>query len=123
MKICVLGGGVIGLSTALCIKSNQPDQEVTIITEKTTPYTTGDGAAGLWKPFLTHNDPRLRKWLEDTWNFAESSWKSGEAGVMGIYPEHALMFNEPTDPNDDMFYGLRTMTRREINQCTSIPNM
>ena len=52
MKVCILGAGVIGLSTALNIKQQRPDIEVAIYTETTTPNTTGDGAAGLWMPYL-----------------------------------------------------------------------
>ena len=52
MKVCVLGAGVIGLSTALHIKQQRPDIELTIFSDVTTPHTTGDGAAGLWRPHM-----------------------------------------------------------------------
>ena len=60
MKICIVGGGIIGLSTALYLKKfakNRRDYEVTIVTEKTTPETTADGAAGIWGIYLLRGTP------------------------------------------------------------------
>ena len=52
MKVCIIGGGVIGLSTGLRIKQCHPSDQVTVVTEKTTPNTTADGAAGLIEVYL-----------------------------------------------------------------------
>ena len=60
MRVCVLGGGVVGISSALYIKTHWPEDHVTIVTEKTTPFTTGDGSAGLVKPFFLGGDPRAK---------------------------------------------------------------
>lgn len=60
MKVAVVGAGVIGLTSALAIVENFPnDYEVTIFAEKFTPETTGDGSAGLWFPYcLEDTDPK-----------------------------------------------------------------
>ena len=60
MKVCVLGGGVVGISAALCLKKRWPEDAVTIVTDKTTPFTTGDGSAGLFKPFFLGGDLRAK---------------------------------------------------------------
>ena len=57
MKICVVGGGIIGLSTALYLKRNDKNLDITIITEKLTPETTADGAAGIWGIYLLKGTP------------------------------------------------------------------
>ena len=55
MKVVIVGGGIIGLSTGLyLLRHPLPDLklDVTIVTEKLTPDTTADGAAGIWGPYL-----------------------------------------------------------------------
>ena len=56
-SVVVIGGGIIGLSTALCILERDPTVKVTIIADKLTPHTTSDGAAGLIMPFVLGNTP------------------------------------------------------------------
>ena len=56
-RICVLGAGVIGLSTAVNIQQDVLGSEVTIIADKFSPNTTGDGAAGFWQPYLMKDTP------------------------------------------------------------------
>ncbi|MEQ2172647.1 hypothetical protein GOODEAATRI_023262, partial [Goodea atripinnis] len=43
----VVGAGVVGLSTAVCIAENLPLCSVTLLSEKFSPNTTSDGAAGI----------------------------------------------------------------------------
>ncbi len=52
VKVCVVGAGVIGLSTAVCIVEQMPDVEVTIIADRFSPDTTADGANAIWYPSL-----------------------------------------------------------------------
>lgn len=56
MRVAVIGAGVIGLSTALCIhdRFHAADQhlEIEVYADRFTPHTTSDGAAGLWQPYL-----------------------------------------------------------------------
>jgi len=52
MNICIIGGGIIGTSSAVRLKRAFPDSKITLISEAWSPNTTGDGAAGLWLPFL-----------------------------------------------------------------------
>ncbi|XP_004874039.1 D-aspartate oxidase isoform X4 [Heterocephalus glaber] len=50
VRIAVVGAGVIGLSTAVCISQLVPRCSITIISDKFTPDTTSDVAAGILIP-------------------------------------------------------------------------
>lgn len=51
-RVCVLGAGVIGLSSAVCVQDMLPDVAVTVVADTFTPNTLSDGSAGFWMPFL-----------------------------------------------------------------------
>lgn len=57
MRVAVIGAGVIGLSTALCVHEQYhclvPSLEVEVYADCYTPHTTSDGAAGLWQPYVS----------------------------------------------------------------------
>lgn len=55
-KICVVGAGVIGLSSAVRIQNTLPDVDITIIADTFSPNTTSDGSAGFWEPHLVNPD-------------------------------------------------------------------
>lgn len=48
-KVAVIGAGVMGLGTAYALKLADEQLDVTIFAEKFSPYTTSDGAAGVFK--------------------------------------------------------------------------
>ena len=53
----VVGAGIIGLPTAVNILEKVGNTDVMIVSEDFSPNTTGDGAAGVWEPYLTGNTP------------------------------------------------------------------
>ena len=57
MRVVVIGAGVIGLSTALCIHERYRSVlqllDVMVYADRFTPLTTTDVAAGLWQPYLS----------------------------------------------------------------------
>lgn len=57
VKIAVVGAGIIGLSSAICIQRGCPGAEITLITEKLSPFITSDIAAGVWLPYLLGDTP------------------------------------------------------------------
>ena len=61
MRVGVIGGGIIGVTTALCLKESDADADVTVITDKTSPETTGDGAAGIWGLYLVQATPEQKR--------------------------------------------------------------
>ena len=99
MKVYVVGGGIIGLSTALCLKQNDKSLDVTILTDKLTPETTADGAAGIWGIYLLKDTPidQQRQWAKETHDLIESLWKTEAGGRMGITLVSSTRLNH--DPN------------------------
>ena len=58
MRLAIVGGGIIGLTTGLYLKRFGPrDLDIKIVTRETTPDTTADGAAGIWGPYLLDETP------------------------------------------------------------------
>ena len=55
-KICVLGAGIVGLTSAVCIQDAVPGADLTLVSEAFSPHTTSDGSAGFWLPFLVNQD-------------------------------------------------------------------
>ena len=56
-SVAVIGAGIIGLSSAVCILERNPSIKLTLIADKFCPDTTSDGAAGLIMPFNMGNTP------------------------------------------------------------------
>lgn len=52
-----MGAGIIGLGAAVAIQQLPDAPKVTLFSEKFSPDTTGDGAAGVWGPFLLGDTP------------------------------------------------------------------
>lgn len=50
VKVAVIGAGVVGMSTAVCIAEALPFCSVTVLAEKFSPDTTSDIAAGILLP-------------------------------------------------------------------------
>ena len=51
-KICVVGAGIIGLSSAVKIQERIVGADVTIIADAFSPNTCSDGSGGFWEPYL-----------------------------------------------------------------------
>uniref|UniRef100_A0A1I7XAH6 DAO domain-containing protein n=1 Tax=Heterorhabditis bacteriophora TaxID=37862 RepID=A0A1I7XAH6_HETBA len=60
-QICVLGAGIIGMSTAALIQEKILDVEVTVIAAEFSPNTTSDVAAGFIEPYCCGNDEETIK--------------------------------------------------------------
>lgn len=88
-KIVVVGGGIVGLTTAHTLLDYYSSQleSVTLISEEWSPNTTGDVSAGLVYPYLVgkQTDARLLETL-----FAHSMtqlrelWRTPNAGQVGL---------------------------------------
>lgn len=65
--VCIIGAGVIGLSVAIKLieevdtwANDSEEPKVTIVSEKFSPNTTGDGAGGFWEPYELGNTPQSK---------------------------------------------------------------
>ena len=56
-RIAVIGGGVIGLTTAVNIMESISHVHVTVVADRLSPHTTSDVAAGLWLPHALSDTP------------------------------------------------------------------
>jgi len=63
-QVCVIGAGIVGLSTAYRLQETLQDVNVTIISEEFSPNTTGDGSAGFWRPYLVEGTSEEVVWYE-----------------------------------------------------------
>ncbi|XP_014484369.1 PREDICTED: tubulin polyglutamylase TTLL13-like [Dinoponera quadriceps] len=79
MRVAVVGAGVIGVTSALAVKSAFPSYNVKIFADAFSPDTTGDGSAGLWSPFLLCDTPAedIYRWAGCTHRWFEQLWKDG----------------------------------------------
>lgn len=99
-KIAVIGCGVIGLTTAIAVQNTLGSTaKITIFTEKTTPNTTTDLAAGIWSPqFLNNTDnAKICKWAKSTQDHIAKLWKEGRANEAGICLQNVLFLSNEQD--------------------------
>ncbi|KAG9487082.1 hypothetical protein GDO78_007122 [Eleutherodactylus coqui] len=122
MHVAVIGAGVIGLSTALCIHDQYHHSlhplKIEVYADKFTPLTTSDGAAGLWQPYLYDNGNKQEtRWNKETFDHLLKSVHCPEAQDMGIFLQSGYnLLTEPApDPSwkDDVL-GFRQLTPREL---------
>jgi D-amino-acid oxidase len=60
VQVCVVGGGVVGLTTAVSLLD--AGHEVEVLAATRTPGTTSDVAAAIFYPFLAHPKERVEMW-------------------------------------------------------------
>uniref|UniRef100_A0A8C5V9X8 D-amino-acid oxidase n=1 Tax=Microcebus murinus TaxID=30608 RepID=A0A8C5V9X8_MICMU len=89
MRVVVIGAGVIGLSTALCIhelyhSALQP-LDMKVYADRFTPLTTTDVAAGFWQPYISDpRNPQEADWNKQTFDYLLSHIHSPSAEKMGL---------------------------------------
>lgn len=115
----VIGGGVIGLASALRI-SNELDVRVEIVAEKIAKETTSEGAGGLWKPFALTGTPSdlTNRWGKETLDHYMSLFLSPDAEQAGIILTSAyeLYEKKEEDPEwSNVVPGFRHLTPEEIH--------
>ncbi|XP_039218610.1 D-amino-acid oxidase [Crotalus tigris] len=122
MRVAVIGAGVIGLSTALCIhdrwhSADRPLQ-VEIYADEFSPGTTSDGAAGLWQPYLyDKGNPQETIWNKETFDYLLQHVNSPEAKEMGLFLLSGYnLFRQPVaEPSwKHIVLGFRTLSQKEL---------
>ncbi|KAF2356905.1 FAD dependent oxidoreductase [Trinorchestia longiramus] len=86
MHVVVVGGGVIGLSSALAILEQIPGCRLTVISDSFSPNTTGDVAAGIWAPYLPGgtSEENIDRWAKVSWDHLQRWYESGEWEVLRL---------------------------------------
>ncbi|XP_054165230.1 D-aspartate oxidase-like [Oppia nitens] len=126
LKIAVIGAGIIGCTSASVLIESIPNVEITIISEKFTPNTTGDGSGGLIYPYLpgSTDSKRIKKWINDTMAYLKQHFQSSDSGKLGIgllsmyyLLEDREVFNY--SDFDNIMISQRPMTSSELKQFSS----
>ncbi|XP_069945966.1 D-aspartate oxidase isoform X2 [Cherax quadricarinatus] len=90
LEVGVVGGGVVGLTTATLLQEALTGQEavrVTVVADKFLTDTTSDGAAGVFIPSLSLRGPTphaAREWLIKSFKYYSEIAKSPEASAAGV---------------------------------------
>ncbi|XP_026066815.1 D-amino-acid oxidase-like [Carassius auratus] len=111
MRVCIIGAGVIGLSTAQSIyqhfHSRISPLTIEVYADVFTPLTTSDGAAGLWQPYLyDKGNVQETKWNKET-GFFPQNWNNENDSVSAPLQQ---------DPSfKDIVLGFRQLTKRELD--------
>lgn len=90
IKICVIGAGVVGLSTALKVLETFPNVKLHVVADEFLEDTLSYGAGGFFRPELNigPNQERILKWAKDSYKHfsrlaIENPDKSGNSFVSG----------------------------------------
>ncbi|XP_077996083.1 D-aspartate oxidase-like [Glandiceps talaboti] len=125
VKVCVVGAGVVGLSTAVNVIESISNVDVTLIADKLSPDTTGDGAAGITGPrpfsFGDTDKAMQRKWFEESNHHFETLMKSQYADVCGVqYLSGYLLDHDPdiqkSLPWLDLMYNVQQLSEKELKK-------
>ncbi|XP_019062190.1 D-aspartate oxidase isoform X7 [Fukomys damarensis] len=123
VRIAVIGAGVIGLSTAVCISQLVPQCSITIVSDKFTPHTTSDVAAGILIPHEYPDTPILtqKRWFRETFDHLSSLASSAEAVDAGVHllSGWQIFRSIPTEQVPfwaDVVLGFRKMTEAELKK-------
>uniref|UniRef100_A0A8C1E6G3 D-aspartate oxidase n=1 Tax=Cyprinus carpio carpio TaxID=630221 RepID=A0A8C1E6G3_CYPCA len=123
VKVLVVGAGVVGLSTAVCVAETLPYCSVTVIAEKFSPDTTGDGAAGILLPKEFPDIPleRQKRWFKESFDHLLAIADSPQASDAGVYLSsgYQIFKDIPSDKKpfwSDFVFGFRYMTDREMKR-------
>ncbi|CAG13199.1 unnamed protein product [Tetraodon nigroviridis] len=123
VRVAVVGAGVVGLSTAVCIAEALPFCSVTVLAEKFSPDTTSDGAAGVLFPhtFPDISLERQRRWFKDSFDHLLAIAQSQHAPEAGVLLTSGWqIFKEVPEVKkpfwSDLVIGFRLLTQDEIVQ-------
>ncbi|KAK9891818.1 hypothetical protein WA026_016616 [Henosepilachna vigintioctopunctata] len=126
LRICVLGSGVIGLTTAIELKKEFRNASIDIIADAFYNGITSFAAAGLFLPMESNSGgsvERTRLWIRDSYNHWDSIRllpESEEAGVRQL-SGHILLSEPPKMGWNKLMQNLvpefRSVTEEELRQC------
>ncbi|XP_065487484.1 D-aspartate oxidase isoform X2 [Caloenas nicobarica] len=124
-KVAVVGAGVVGLSTALCIAETCPSCSVTVLSDQFSPNTTSDVAAGMLIPHTYPGTPIdvQKQWFKETFAYLFALSNSTEASEAGVHLVSGwqIFKNTPTPKEElpfwsDVVLGFRPMSEAELQK-------
>ncbi|KAF1396501.1 D-aspartate oxidase, partial [Spheniscus humboldti] len=122
-KVAVVGAGVIGLSTALCIAETCPSCSVMVLSDQFSPNTTSDIAAGMLIPHTYPGTPMhvQKQWFKETFTYLFAISNSAEASEAGIHLVSGWQVFKNTPKEElpfwsDVVLGFRPMSEAELQK-------
>ncbi|NXE20717.1 OXDD oxidase, partial [Ardeotis kori] len=122
-KVAVVGAGLIGLSTALCITETCPSCSVTVLSDQFSPNTTSDVAAGILIPHTYPDTPIhvQKQWFRETFSHLFAISNSAEASEAGIHLVSGWQIFKNTPKEQlpfwlDVVLGFRPMSEAELQK-------
>ncbi|KAI9555266.1 hypothetical protein GHT06_017781 [Daphnia sinensis] len=86
-RVCVLGAGIVGMTTAFMLKEKHAELDVTVIADKFEQDTLSDVAAGIFRPSTSFKGPTpeiTKQWLVDAYHHYKAIQDSKEASEAGV---------------------------------------
>jgi hypothetical protein len=131
-RVVVVGAGISGLSSALCIKESHPELPITVVSEKFTPYTTSDCSGALSCPepgplFEDEETERRRRWFREGLKHFHRVCKLEDGETTGItlvfgYYMFSRKISDPWFKNDVI--GIREVPEEErISMNLRVPEL
>ena len=112
LRVAVVGAGIVGASSALCIKEIFPEAHVSILSYQFSPNTTSDKAGGLITPAI---GLREQKWFTDSYKHYKQLACSSEAPEAGVSLTFGYTLDSSPGPwfYQDTVVGWRTAPEEE----------
>ncbi|KAF2366531.1 FAD dependent oxidoreductase [Trinorchestia longiramus] len=96
-RVCVVGAGVVGLTTATLLQETVPHLQVTVLANKFNEDTLSDGAAGVFRPsasnFRGPDTCTTWEWVQDAYLYYSALQQSPEADIAGVKPLTVNVFS------------------------------
>ncbi|XP_036270478.1 D-aspartate oxidase isoform X1 [Pipistrellus kuhlii] len=122
VRVAVVGAGVMGLSTALCISKLVPGCSITVISDKFSPETTSDVAAGILIPHVYPDTPthKQKQWFRETFDHLWAIANSADAREAAVHLVSGWQVYRSISTEvpfwADVVLGFRKMTEAELKK-------
>lgn len=125
VNICVIGAGVVGLSTALQLQERFPGHSITIIADKFNSDTLSHGAGGIFRisPSAQGILPQtVSEWIAHGYKHYSSLLRSEDCCIAGIQEVSGyFLFHDKKNEQKEVSFlkftpSLRVLTEEELQQ-------
>lgn len=119
-RVTVVGGGVVGLTTANLLLRDCPEIQVRVVAQSLSPSTTSDVAAGIFYWGLQGPDPATtEKWARTSWEYFQELLSLATPWLTGVSLLPTLHMSAHTDITRPLMSKLcsvyRDLTPRELD--------